>query len=181
MKNYRHGKIYLPSWLLLLRLEDKLVKSEGHDYVDRGQHAYECGVREAGRSASPMTSNGTARALGWFSVGLGLAKLLAPRLFRKVNGMTGEEPLLCGIGLREIATGIGVLASQRSTGHLAKWMRACAGRDAVDFARLAAALLSRGGPRRARRRWRRAAEPEDSPGPRIPEHQWTHFREEVRQ
>jgi len=98
------------------------------------------------------------RALGWFSVGLGLAKLLAPRLFRRVNGMTGEEPVLHGFGLREIATGVALLATAPSSGRLASWMRARVGRDAVDLLLLAAALLSNGrrsrGPGR-RGPWRR--------------------------
>ena len=39
-----------------------------------------------------------ARALGWFSLGLGLAELLAPRLFTHALGMRGSEGLVRAYG-----------------------------------------------------------------------------------
>ena len=48
-----------------------------------------------------------ARALGWFSLGLGLAELLAaPRITRSL-GLRGKERLIRAYGVREIAAGIG--------------------------------------------------------------------------
>ncbi|MGN6642365.1 MAG: hypothetical protein ACTHKU_05125, partial [Verrucomicrobiota bacterium] len=46
-----------------------------------------------------------ARGLGWFSIGLGLAGLLAPRRLGRTAGV-GEHPgLIRLIGLRELASG----------------------------------------------------------------------------
>src|SRR5437764_2296926 len=58
-----------------------------------------------------------ARALGWFSIGLGLAEVLAPR---DMAGLTGvrHPALLQAFGVREIVSGLGILSSSRPTG----WM-----------------------------------------------------------
>ena len=54
-----------------------------------------------------------ARGLGWFSIGLGLAEVLAPRALTRGLGMEGSEQLVQAYGLREIATGIGILSSDQ--------------------------------------------------------------------
>jgi hypothetical protein len=46
-----------------------------------------------------------ARALGWFSIALGLAELLAPRRIASALGMEGKEALVRVFGAREIAAG----------------------------------------------------------------------------
>ena len=48
-----------------------------------------------------------ARGLGWFSIGLGLAEVLAPRALTRGLGMEGNEQLVQAYGLREIATELG--------------------------------------------------------------------------
>src|SRR5215510_3008780 len=61
-----------------------------------------------------------ARGLGWLSIGLGVAELVAPRRLAKLIGVRGNyNGLLRAIGAREIASGIGIL-----TGRLpnANWM-----------------------------------------------------------
>jgi hypothetical protein len=75
---------------------------------------------------------GIARGLGWFSIGLGLVELLAPQLISRSVGMRGREGLLRAYGLREIATGIGLLASRDPTPWV--WGRVMG--DAVDLATL---------------------------------------------
>ena len=76
-----------------------------------------------------------ANALGWFSIGLGLVQLLAPRAFGRAIGV-GEHPVLVrAIGAREVVNGIGLL-SQRSTGTWA-WSRVAG--DALDLSLLAIA------------------------------------------
>jgi len=72
-----------------------------------------------------------ARFLGWFSIGLGAAELLAPRTMSRLTGGTPEE-LLQFYGAREIATGIGILFTTRPTGWL--WGRVAG--DALDLATL---------------------------------------------
>ena len=52
-----------------------------------------------------------ARGLGWFSIGLGLAEMLAPRMLTEQMGMQGKESLLRFYGAREMAAGVGILMS----------------------------------------------------------------------
>jgi hypothetical protein len=51
-----------------------------------------------------------ARALGWFSIGLGAAEFLAPRVTARAVGMRGSEGVVKAYGAREIATGVAILA-----------------------------------------------------------------------
>ena len=76
----------------------------------------------------------TARGLGWFSIGLGAAEILAPRLLGRALGMPHSGGLLFLYGLREVATGIGLLRAKNRTPWL--WGRVAG--DALDLATLAA-------------------------------------------
>ncbi|HEY9510882.1 MAG TPA: SRPBCC family protein [Verrucomicrobiae bacterium] len=79
-----------------------------------------------------------ARALGWFSIGLGLAELLVPRKLGRSIGV-GEHPTLMRLlGVREITSGVGILTGQKPSGWL--WSRL--GGDIMDLALLGAALTS---------------------------------------
>jgi uncharacterized membrane protein len=80
-----------------------------------------------------------ARALGWFSIGLGLTEVLLPRKLGRAIGV-GEEhaTLLPLMGLREIAAGIGVLAAADPT----TGVRARVAGDVLDLALLGTALAS---------------------------------------
>lgn len=81
-----------------------------------------------------------AQALGWFSIGLGLAELLAPRAMARTIGMEERPLLLRTFGARELASGLGILAGgRRPTGWL--WARVAG--DAMDLAALGAAASSR--------------------------------------
>ena len=77
-----------------------------------------------------------ARGLGWFSIGLGLAEMLAPRLLSEQLGMEGKEPLLRFYGAREMAAGIGILASDNP----GPWLWGRVAGDALDIATLATGL-----------------------------------------
>lgn len=80
-----------------------------------------------------------ARGLGWFSIGLGLAELLAPRGVAKVAGIRGNTGLIRLFGLREIASGIAIFTQgKRPAGAL--WSRVVG--DALDLACLGAAFAS---------------------------------------
>ena len=50
-----------------------------------------------------------ARGLGWFSIGVGMAEILMPGTLARALNMQGREGLLQLYGLREIATGLGIL------------------------------------------------------------------------
>lgn len=77
-----------------------------------------------------------ATGLGWFSLGLGLAELLAPRAIARATGLVGKETLLQLYGVREIATGVAILASDDPTPGV--WARIIG--DALDGATLASGL-----------------------------------------
>jgi len=75
-----------------------------------------------------------ALGLGWFSIALGALELLATRKLTRSLGMRGDEPLVQLYGLREIATGIGILTSRDPTPWV--WGRVLG--DALDIGTLAA-------------------------------------------
>jgi uncharacterized membrane protein len=82
---------------------------------------------------------GTARGLGWFSIGLGLAEVAMPRRLARMIGMDEDDSsrnILFAYGLREIATGVAILTSERPTG--AVWARV--GGDVLDLATLGRAM-----------------------------------------
>jgi|SRR5690349_9924625 uncharacterized membrane protein len=87
-------------------------------------------------TAPPRSSaNAIARGLGWFSLGLGVAEVIAPRAIGRVAGARKKESLIRSYGVREIVAGVGVLA----TTHSAGWLWARVAGDAVDLASLGAA------------------------------------------
>ncbi len=74
-----------------------------------------------------------AVGLGWFSLGLGLAQVLAPRTVARWTG-TSDSPLACmamrAFGIRELATGLGILKQPRP--NVLLWLRVAG--DLVDLA-----------------------------------------------
>lgn len=100
---------------------------------------------EINAEESTMTTQKAANGLGWFSIGLGLTQLLAPRRLGRMIGVGDHPVTMRAMGLREIATGVGVLAPRRP--KMGLWARVAG--DALDFALLARALSRREG-RRAR-------------------------------
>jgi hypothetical protein len=79
---------------------------------------------------------GLARGLGWFSIGLGFAELVAPGHLARLLGMEERTDLIRLYGAREIATGVGILAQEDPT----TWMWGRVGGDVVDLATLATGL-----------------------------------------
>jgi len=90
----------------------------------------------------PMRS--PARALGWFSIGLGLAEFAMPRRLARIAGAPNAPTLTRLFGLREIGTGIGILTSRDPSPWL--WGRVAG--DALDIATVGAGLVTRGRPLR---------------------------------
>jgi uncharacterized membrane protein len=81
-----------------------------------------------------------ARGLGWFSIGLGLAELLAPRAVARLWGGDGRHTTLIRFyGLREIASGL-LIFSQAKRPVAGVWSRVAG--DAMDLATLSAAAVS---------------------------------------
>lgn len=74
------------------------------------------------------------RALGWFSLGLGLTELFAPKVLTRWLGVEGKEGLVRAYGAREIASGVMCLSVNNDYGA---WSRVAG--DVLDLASLAAA------------------------------------------
>lgn len=99
------------------------------------------------RRTPALTSNSSqalANALGWFSLGLGAAELMAPKAMAKWLGMRHGAPILKAYGAREIASGMGVLATSNKAP--AMWSRVAG--DALDIASLVSVAIERPSKRR---------------------------------
>lgn len=79
-----------------------------------------------------------AKALGWFSIGLGAAQILTPRAMGRVTGVGNHPALMRAVGMREMASGVGILKQRKPAGWL--WSRVAG--DAMDLAMLSAAAAS---------------------------------------
>lgn len=79
-----------------------------------------------------------ANALGWFSIGLGLTEVIAPRRLGRSLGVR-RPALWRAYGLREIATGVGILASRNPE----PWIWGRVAGDALDLASLSRGLSGR--------------------------------------
>jgi uncharacterized membrane protein len=98
------------------------------------------------RDGGPNGEDGDERlanGLGWFSIGLGLAQIFAPGGVARLIGVNDDmknRSLMRAIGMREIATGVGILSRPRPAG----WVRARVGGDMMDLALLGAAMRDDG-------------------------------------
>jgi uncharacterized membrane protein len=82
-----------------------------------------------------------ARGLGWFSIGLGLAQIAAPRGVARMIGIDDDETnrnTMFAIGVRELASGVGILTREHPV--VPVWSRV--GGDVMDLALLGRALRS---------------------------------------
>ena len=70
-----------------------------------------------------------ARALGWFSLGLGVTEIIVPGTIARVAGMDGKRGVIRALGIREIAHGVGILSRRKPTGWL--WSRVFG--DVIDL------------------------------------------------
>lgn len=76
-----------------------------------------------------------ARALGWLSIGLGVAELVAPGRIARTLGLEGKEGLIRAYGARELASAVPTLSIDKQVGLASR----IAG-DALDLGTLATAL-----------------------------------------
>ena len=93
------------------------------------------------RTSSGSAAQQLANGLGWFSIGLGLAELVAPRSVAKFVGVRDDEDncaVLRTAGVREIASGLGILATPQPESLL--WGRVAG--DLMDLCLLGMALGS---------------------------------------
>lgn len=103
----------------------RIARSEGDPKIEQ-------------RGPSSLTApDRLARALGWFSLGLGIAELVAPGRITRAVGLEGKEGLIRAYGAREIAAGVPTLSIDKHVGLVSR----IAG-DGLDLATLATALRS---------------------------------------
>ncbi|WP_106639246.1 hypothetical protein [Allosphingosinicella vermicomposti] len=80
-----------------------------------------------------------ARNLGWFSIGLGIAELVAPGKVGRAVGLDGQENVLRAYGVREIGAGVGALSIDPAPFI---WSRVAG--DLLDLGTLAQGLKGQG-------------------------------------
>src|SRR5215213_8357466 len=95
---------------------------------------------ERARPGLPSTSaKRLAKGLGWFSIGLGLAELLAPRAIANISGVSNKHTGLTRLyGLREIASGITIFSQNKPTEGV--WSRVVG--DVLDLTSLGVAATN---------------------------------------
>ena len=90
------------------------------------------------RHAIGSRSEALARGLGWFSIGLGITEIVAPRRLSKLIGIDEHPVLMRMLGVREALSGVGILVQERPAASL--WSRVAG--DGMDLALLGAAMAS---------------------------------------
>ncbi len=91
-----------------------------------------------GRGTGGWDPDRIARGLGWFSIGLGVAEVIAPRTIARIVGSNNHTGWTRLFGLREIAAGIGILSASRKSAWL--WGRVAG--DVLDLGALGGVLSS---------------------------------------
>jgi hypothetical protein len=77
-----------------------------------------------------MDARRLARGLGWFSIGLGFAELVAPGRISSRLGLQGDQGKVRAFGLREVLSGAAILASRGRAPH---WLWARVAGDVMDM------------------------------------------------
>lgn len=121
---------------------DREATGRGREQGSRGPRRP--GARERYRPQQGLFDNPEriAKGLGWFSIGLGLAQITTPRGVARLIGIRNGErtrDTMFAFGVRELASGIGILARPKATG----WVWSRVGGDVMDLAALGSAFNSR--------------------------------------
>ena len=107
--------------------------------MNDGQASAPAAYAGAELKAQDRSDDRLARALGWASLGLGIADALVPRRLARLIGVSdtaGNAVVLRVAGIREIASGIGILVQPRPVGWV--WARVVG--DGMDLFFLARQL-----------------------------------------
>jgi uncharacterized membrane protein len=114
------------------------VAAGGTDLSTRSSPAVRGG--RSGREAwTGAAEGGLAPLLGWFSLGLGLVEVIAPRQLARLIGVprgSVTTTLMQVMGVRELANGVGILSNPTAK----EWVGMRIGGDLLDLALLGAAL-----------------------------------------
>src|SRR5690349_12908058 len=116
--------------------------SKGGSFMATAQECFN-GRSYASERAQPglpkSSAKKLARGLGWFSIGLGLTELLAPKAIAKICGVSNAHTGLIRVyGLREIAAGVMIFSQKNPAAGM--WSRVAG--DALDLATLGKAFAS---------------------------------------
>jgi len=95
---------------------------------------------QIGKLAKKQNRECIASGLGWFSIGLGLAELLMPRTLSRLIGIKPRPFVTRLFGLREIASGVGLLTQSEK----GPWLKARVVGDGMDLALLGLGATSDG-------------------------------------
>jgi uncharacterized membrane protein len=101
-----------------------------------GYEDFGFGARRSERRYQSDNTEQLARALGWFSIGLGVAEIVAPGRLAQIIGVDNKPGVFRLMGLREIGHGIGIISLERPAG--AVWSRVAG--DILDLALLSTQL-----------------------------------------
>jgi uncharacterized membrane protein len=134
-----HGERVRPiegDWRLLQRTSGCLNTGDEYMATQAIRNAGNIRHREQTKNCAEKR---LANGLGWFSIGLGLAELAAPRQVARLIGARDEDQtrtVLRAYGIRELAAGFGILSQNKPTGWL--WGRVAG--DMLDIASLGRTL-----------------------------------------
>jgi hypothetical protein len=92
------------------------------------------------RGRSQSAHDRIAKNLGYLSIALGAAELVAPRAVCRAAGLNGMESLVRSYGAREIATGVAILTSHDP----APWIWSRVAGDMADIATVATGIRQNG-------------------------------------
>jgi uncharacterized membrane protein len=117
------------------------IAYHGESLLHQGSNSNQSGLSNGNKT----NGNGSLRrsaSLGWFSLGLGMAELVAPRSLGRLIG-AGDDAQTCttlrALGLREVASGIGILTRPEP----APWLWARVAGDLMDLAFLGSSVGKR--------------------------------------
>lgn len=109
-----HGKTLREGLHRLARDFDRIARPARSRYRERPARASDNSAYHPPSTVSAgfdVDNRQLARGLAWFGIGLGLVELLAPARFARAIGREGHEGTIQAFGIREIASGVAVLAS----------------------------------------------------------------------
>src|SRR4051812_24624467 len=90
------------------------------------------------RNGNERGADRLAQALGWFSIGLGVSEILAPRPLSRFIGIDEHPWLMRALGIREMLSGVGIVAQSHPA-----WLWSRVAGDGMDLALLAVATAGR--------------------------------------
>jgi len=95
-------------------------------------------MQQSHRIATKENREKLVKGLGWFSIGLGLCEIFAPRALSRLIGVKPHTDVMRLLGARELASGIGILTQPNPS----KWLDARVAGDAMDLTLLGGSFFS---------------------------------------